>query len=957
MSSIDNLTQAQAAYLLQQLMFEDFLRYAPAVLKVQTTRGKIVPFTLNRPQMILHTIIEKYIKPFRPVRIIGLKSRRMGFSTYFSGRYYWKTSRKPNRYAAQITHEPEATDALFKMSKRFYDFSPPEHKPETKYNNTRLLEFNTKDGQGLNSGFRVATAGKEDFGSGQLIHYCHLCMALDTPILTEHGVEKLAQDVALGDVVITHTGEAAKISHITRKPGGDVLKVRPWMGRDITLTPEHKVWTNMGWVEAGKLDPSWHMLAMPIRKITDKIKSLPVNTNLNKFGPRYSGPAEFELNEDTGYSVGYYLAEGNISRSNSTGKHTRTSFTLHHGEDAFAERAVAPLLKYCRGGKARIKNRPGTLTKTYTLDSGALATFIHTHFGSVSSKHIPDWVFDCGKDFCRGLVAGYLAGDGSKGLGGSHQNYVSNSISATSIRSSIAYQIRDLVAALGYGWGSVRHKKGGVLYGRNCQESWIVHYNGKCGYRLRKLIGIEAGDLGARYKAGERYRLDTNNNQVWMKIRSISSDKVDEVIDFEVDHPDHSFRTPHFSVSNSEVSKWESGNIESLLTSILQCVPDDPESEVAFESTAKGMGGVFYDRFWGARYRIFVKAISAAGNPVIEQTVNEDAPPDNNYTSIFLPWFVFEEYQMQLPPGFVLTAEESAIKRKHGLTDEQMYWRRYTIANKCDGKVEIFQQEYPATPQEAFIGSGRPVFDVVKLAALREALPKPIARYDLVTTTGQWVARPDGRLRVWEEPSVRKAYIIGADVAEGLKDGDFSVADVIDHRTGKQVAQWHGKMSAMDFSKVLIALGQRYNEAFIACERNNHGYTVNESLGNSSYPNSRIYTEPRPEFPHKSRKRLGWVTSNATRPMMIDNLMQEVNEDSHGIVCMETIDEMMTFSIQDNGRMEADVGRKDDRVMSYAIAKKVRQKVPLPAFNQNPHFKKLDTTGRTERKVDRKAWM
>jgi len=1324
MSSLDNLTQAQAAYLLQQLMFEDFLKYAPAVLKVQTTRGRIVPFTLNRPQMILHTIIERYIKPYRPVRIIGLKSRRMGFSTYFSGRYYWKTSRKPNRYAAQITHEPEATDALFKMSKRFYDFSPPEHKPETKYNNTRLLEFNTKDGQGLNSGFRVATAGKEDFGSGQLIHYCHLCMAPDTPVLIADGREKMVCDVQVGDTVVTHHGNTGKVVAVSKTQShelpdnGAMVVVHPWLGSPIHVTPQHKVWTNMGWVQAGDLDPHWHMVSMPIREITHGTKSLPISGRKSKYGPAYKGPTEFALNEETGFAIGYYLAEGCLSRTvGGADTYHRIIFTLHQDEDAFAKRACDALAPFCKS-PAKIKDRPNTQTKNYTVDSGVLANFIGDNFGRVDEKRIPDWVFDCGEDFCRGLVFGYLAGDGSKGIGGTHQNYESNSLSATSIRESVTYQVRDLVAALGYGWGNVKSRPGGIFYGRNCRAAWTVHFNGECGRKLREGIGIPFAESSEHTLSGQRYRMDFQNKKVWIKIKKITKSHCDEVYDLAIDHDDHSFRTPHFAVSNSEVSKWESGNIESLLTSILQCVPDDPESEVAFESTAKGMGGVFYDRFWGARYRIFVKSISPAGNPVIEQTVNEDAPPDNNYTSIFLPWFVFEEYQMQLPPGFVLTTEEATIKRKHGLTDEQMYWRRYTIANKCDGKVEIFQQEYPACivgtarvgtakgmlrladlgahvgtetefgtikafypkgkkpvyrlrtslgyeivgtldhpvstedgfvdlgdclgknvvlaapslasdyctvpldlfpfvnasvtidedfarfigyfmgdgsycddtlsivcdnkdqdvvadvtylvekyfgtpgiravgsekggveirlsrrnlrelfsqlglirrdrggnvkrkvcvpgfiwesprsvireflrglfeadgfadyqqarvvlfckeegflqeiqllmlalgvpckysesqrkngkgfeyiarelvlraeecklfvehigfvssrkshrilgylnnplrakysrkdrvlgacgvdevvsitpageeevyditvegvphfsangivvhncPQEAFIGSGRPVFDVVKLAALRETLPKPIARYDLITTTGQWVARPDGRLRVWEEPSVRKAYIIGADVAEGLKEGDFSVADVIDHRTGKQVAQWHGKMSAMDFSKVLIALGQRYNEAFIACERNNHGYTVNEALGNSSYPNSRIYTEPRPEFPHKSRKRLGWVTSNATRPMMIDNLMQEVNEDSHGIVCMETIDEMMTFSIQDNGRMEADVGRKDDRVMSYAIAKKVRQKVPLPAFNQNPHFKKLDTTGRTERKVDRKAWM
>ena len=68
-----------------------------------------------------------------------------------------------------------------------------------------------------------------------------------------------------------------------------------------------------------------------------------------------------------------------------------------------------------------------------------------------------------------------------------------------------------------------------------------------------------------------------------------------------------------------------------------------------------------------------------------------------------------------------------------------------------------------------------------------------------------------------------------------------------------------------------------------------------------------------PEPPGKPRRRYGWVTTSTTRPLIIDNLSIELVEDSHGIKCKETLEEMMGFKVQNNGRMEADRGRHDDR--------------------------------------------
>lgn len=556
----------------------DFPYYAPKILKVQTMKGKIVPFELNASQKLLHRIIEEHIRPKRLVRLVDLKTRRMGHSTYFSGLFYQKTSRAHNRYAVQITHEPEATDTLFKMVKRFYNFSPQDEKPETLYNNTKLFEFNTKDGKGLNSGFRVATAGKEDFGSGQTIHYAHL----------------------------------------------------------------------------------------------------------------------------------------------------------------------------------------------------------------------------------------------------------------------------------------------------------------------------------------------------------------------------------------SETAKWGAETTKSLLTSLLQTVPDEDDTCVVFESTAKGIGGEFYDRFWGARFRIWIKKLDANGEPVIEETVNQTADEDNIYTSLFFPWFTFPDYSFQPPPDFALTQEEAEIKTKYNLTDGQIYWRRRTIANKCDGNVDIFNQEYPDTPEHAFLGTGRPVFDNAKLLALKDTAPAPIARYECLTSTGLWLPKGDGRLSVWEEPRPGGAYIIGADVAEGLEKGDFSVADVIDHRTGDQVAQWHGHLDPDEFACVLKALGVKYNHAIIAPERNNHGLmVVNRLTYDYNYP--RLYCEMVPDPPGKPRKRYGWVTDKKTRPFIIDNLIAEVRENAHGIRCAGTFEEMMAFKIQANGRMEADLSRHDDRVMSYAIAKHLRQVMPVSRVPV-AHKRGTSTGAGTRQKPSAKGW-
>ena len=90
-------------------------------------------------------------------------------------------------------------------------------------------------------------------------------------------------------------------------------------------------------------------------------------------------------------------------------------------------------------------------------------------FGTKENKTIPNWVFSAGRDFLEGLLEGYLSGDGSKH--NDKQGDVKLAIiSACTVSSSLAMQIRDIAASLNLGWAAIDIKEAGNYYGRNCKQ-------------------------------------------------------------------------------------------------------------------------------------------------------------------------------------------------------------------------------------------------------------------------------------------------------------------------------------------------------------------------------------------------------------------------------------------------------------------------------------------------------
>lgn len=126
----------------------------------------------------------------------------------------------------------------------------------------------------------------------------------------------------------------------------------------------------------------------------------------------------------------------------------------------------------------------------------------------------------------------------------------------------------------------------------------------------------------------------------------------------------------------SEVASWK--DAEAHMAGIGQCVPDLPNTEIIFEATGKGVGNLFYQKC--------MDALDGKGE----------------YQMIFVPWFWDEDYRRPVPPNFVLTAAETEYQSAHGLTLEQMAWRRNKIVSDLHNDESLFAQEYPATVLECF---------------------------------------------------------------------------------------------------------------------------------------------------------------------------------------------------------------------------------------------------------------
>lgn len=405
----------------------------------------------------------------------------------------------------------------------------------------------------------------------------------------------------------------------------------------------------------------------------------------------------------------------------------------------------------------------------------------------------------------------------------------------------------------------------------------------------------------------------------------------------------------------------------SRLGDIFKAVANSPSSVIVEESTARGKMGVFYERFTEAESWDSVQA-------------NDGFTKDCKRISLFFPFYMFpvEDIPEMTPEedaAFIENLRSSEqdyftkVQREVNvtLTGRQMAWRRWALANLCDGSEMNFDRDFPYSVETAFTSSGAPRFAQQGLTLLRGKLPlytgikhvnlnihgdDPYSWTSRITCDR--ASRPqDARLIIYEDPMPGRRYLVSIDPCEGKtnptsKDPDHHggtvwragfrdnhgvwhpmkmVARFASMEGTKPVCRWEPNFLEREIFKVARLYGGN-NKTMIVVERP-IDLGINRVLSDKG---CNLYIQRRPNsVDNVETKEFGFVQSTATRPAIIAELAARIMEnysgddggvlDGGGIEIPDewTVRELENFVTKPSGKAEAGVGH-DDQVLSTCMA-------------------------------------
>jgi len=389
-----------------------------------------------------------------------------------------------------------------------------------------------------------------------------------------------------------------------------------------------------------------------------------------------------------------------------------------------------------------------------------------------------------------------------------------------------------------------------------------------------------------------------------------------------------------FTIQNlhcSEIAFWEKP--EEVMTGLMQSVPEIPESMIIIETTANGVGNYSHSLWKSAE------------------------KGENDFIPIFIAWFEDDDCRLTPPKDFKpydyeheVFGNEQKIKEIFSLDDEQVYWRRYTIKNKLNGDINKFHQEYPSTPDEAFLVSGSNVFDRFLITKYYQNIEAREIKPRIGELDEKFKFTPSGRgeFRIWKEPEVGNRYAIGVDVAEGLSGGDYSCAEVFDKKNYEQVAEWHGKIPPDKFAGKLKLLAKYYNEAMVVVESNNQGLVTLTYLRPIWY---RIYYRREVDKrDNKITRQMGFRTTGKSKPVLLGDFNKLFREEELILNSIELLGEMASYVEDEGGRTHPAKSSKtkiqktktydssyfDDRIIASCLAIQGLKITFLDNLNKSP---------------------
>ncbi len=317
----------------------------------------------------------------------------------------------------------------------------------------------------------------------------------------------------------------------------------------------------------------------------------------------------------------------------------------------------------------------------------------------------------------------------------------------------------------------------------------------------------------------------------------------------------------------SELAHWP-GDAAATLAGLRAALA--PGGQMVLESTPNGAYGCFYDEWQSAE--------------------------EKGLRRHFFPWWMEEEYVGPAVTG-AMTEEELALVREHGLTAEQIGFRR-----GLEGEYRgLRTQEFAEDAATCFRATGESCFDVVAVERRMGQLRGPME------------TRQGGAMETWLPPVRGREYLLAVDTAGGGTDGDYAVVEVLELQTGLQCAELRRHLAARELAMEVVGMAREYGGALVAVERNNHGAGVLAYLAMGD--EVRLY---------EHGGQAGWLTTAASKPGMVSRLGALLVEEPWLFESRRLLAECRSYVTLPGGGTGAAAGAHDDCVMAMAIGHAVR---------------------------------
>lgn len=349
------------------------------------------------------------------------------------------------------------------------------------------------------------------------------------------------------------------------------------------------------------------------------------------------------------------------------------------------------------------------------------------------------------------------------------------------------------------------------------------------------------------------------------------------------------------------------------------------------------------DTIWAAVYPI----ISTGGKVFALSTVNgmgnwfhtkytEAKDGLNDFHPIDINWEDHPEYKRH--KGYEWLYQQMLERTPPVNIDD---WERITRGN-------IGHKEWLQEYECAFLGTGDTYIDGEVLSQLTEEIDHEFRN------------EYSKRLRVWDPPYPMYDYLIGVDVSLG-RNMDYSAFHVINVYNGKQVAEFYSNSTSInDLASILLEVAKKYNNAYIAIERNALGHVLIDNLVNK-YEYECVLEDEKGDY--------GVQLTLKNRETILAVMEEFVRMRHIKISSERTLNELVTFIINEQGKPEADENMHDDLVMSLALScysiKELLKSTPIEhehvisefQLPENPIKSSFVHDGQTETYKDFYKWL